>query len=397
MPWREINQMDQRYTFALEAIQPGANMTELCRAYAISKPTGYKWKKRFLRDGSQGLYDQSRKPSKSPSELSETVVCELIKLKMHHPSWGPYKIRELYRRKHGQAPSDSSVKRVLERAGLVRKRKRRGQKHSGRIHSGVKAQSCNDVWTVDFKGWWQLKDTTRCEPLTIRDEWSRYILEVRVLKDGRTEQVRGCFEQLFERHGLPLYIRSDNGPPFAAANSVLGLSRLSVWWLALGIDLERGRPGNPQDNGAHERMHRDIKYELQCHAKGDAGEQQAAFDIWRETFNTQRPHESLGKKTPSEVYENSPRTWEGTPTDISYTEKLTRRVMKNGYIRIDGHLIMISTALAGWSIGLKPIENDLLEIYFAQQKLGEIDLQTYAFLKIDTGPKKTTQQNNIAT
>lgn len=389
--------MDQRYTFALEAIQPGANMTELCRSYGISKPTGYKWRERFLAEGSKGLYNRSRRPTKSPSELSESVVCELVKLKTHHPSWGPYKIRELYLRKHGQAPSDSSVKRVLEGAGLVRKRKRRAQKLSGRIHSGVQAQAPNDVWTVDFKGWWQLNNGSRCEPLTVRDEWSRFILEVRVLENSRSAQVRACFEQLFERHGLPLYIRSDNGPPFAAAHSVLGLSKLSVWWLALGIDLERGRPGNPQDNGAHERMHRDIKHELQCHAKGNAREQQAAFDIWRETFNTQRPHESLGKKTPTEVYQNSPRSWEGTPTDIEYPQMMTRRVHANGGIKLDGVSIQISSSLGGWSIGLLPTGTDRLEVYFAQLKLGEIDLQTYTFHRTTTGPIDAPNQNNIAT
>lgn len=389
--------MDQRYTFALEAIQPGANMTELCRAYGISKPTGYKWKQRFLTDGSKGLYDRSRRPVKSPSELPEPVVCELVKLKTHHPSWGPCKIRELYRRKHGQAPSDSSVKRVLERAGLVRKRRRRAQKQSGRIHTGVKAQAPNDVWTVDFKGWWSLNNGSRCEPLTVRDEWSRFILEVRVLKDSRSEQVRGCFEQLFKQHGLPRYIRSDNGPPFAAANSVLGLSKLSVWWLALGIDLERGRPGNPQDNGAHERMHRDIKHELQCHAKGNTREQQAAFDIWRETFNTQRPHESLENKTPSEVYQDSDRIWERTPTDIEYSQMMTRKVFRNGCIKIDGIAIRISIALAGWSVGMKPLCKDRLELYFAQLKLGEIDLSTYTFQPLASGPVQPSTQNNIAT
>lgn len=389
--------MDQRYTFALEAIQPGANMTELCRIYGISKPTGYKWKKRFEQAGISGLTDQSRKPTKSPSELSESVVCELIKLKTHHPSWGPYKIRELYRRKHGEAPSDSSVKRVLERAGLVRKRRRRTQKQSGRIHAGVQAEACNDIWTVDFKGWWYLRDATRCEPLTIRDEWSRFILDVRVLKDARTEQVRRCFEQLFERHGLPRHIRSDNGPPFAAASSVLGLSKLSAWWLALGIDLERGRPGNPQDNGAHERMHRDIKFELQSHAKGNARDQQAAFDIWRETFNAQRPHEALAMKTPSEVYRDSSRTWEGTPTDINYPDMMTRRVLKTGRVCIEGQRILLSTALTGWSVGLVPIEKGRLEVYFAQLRIGEVDLQTHTFHRLANCQKEPSHQNNIAT
>ena len=372
-------------------------MTELCRFYGISKPTGYKWKERFLNEGIKGLSDQSRKPLKSPSELSESVVCGLIKLKTHHPNWGPYKIRELYLRTHGQAPSDSSVKRVLERAGLVQKRRRRSQKQSGRIHTGIQAEACNDVWTVDFKGWWRLGNTERCEPLTVRDEYSRLVLEVRILPSASTENVRLCFEQLFDRHGLPRRIRSDNGSPFAASNAVLGLSRLSAWWLALGIDLERGRPANPQDNGAHERMHLDIKRELQCHAKGDPRDQQAAFDIWRKTFNEQRPHEALAMKTPAEVYHNSSTKWRGTPADIDYPAMMTRRVRRDGAICFERQCIFVSSALARWSVGLIPLRQNRLEVYFAQLKIGEIDLDSFAFLQLYTSQHPALAEKIVAT
>ena len=388
MPWKETTKMDQRYQFALEALQPAVNMSELCQAYGISKPTGYKWKRRFVAEGMQGLHDLSRRPHGSANELPERVICALIKLKHHHPSWGPYKIRELYARRHGEAqtPSDSSVKRVLERAGLVTKRRRRSSHQSGRLHSTstVQASACNEVWTVDFKGWWHTVDGNRCEPLTVRDEWSRYVLEVRVLIPANTEQVRKSFEKLFATHGLPDCIRSDNGSPFASSNAVLGLSKLAAWWLALGINLERGRPEKPQDNGAHERMHRDIKHELQKHAQGDIAAQQAAFELWRKTFNEERPHEALGMRTPSEIYHPSAKPWKCTPTDISY-DMMTRRVVKNGRIKLDGQQIHISTALAGWSVGLKPVDKERLGVYFANLKIGEIDLTTAA-----SGPNEKT-------
>src|SRR5690606_9917653 len=180
--------------------------------------------------------------------------------------------------------------------------KRRKNAETGRIHFGKKAEEVNDVWTVDFKGWWHTLDGVRCEPLTVRDEKSRYVLEVRSMATAKTEAVRAVFEQLFHQHGLPKAIRSDNGSPFAARSAVMGLSRLSAWWLALGIDLERGRPGKPQDNGAHERMHLDIRNELEQCASEDLERQQAAFDIWRKTFNEERPHEALGMRTPAELY-----------------------------------------------------------------------------------------------
>ncbi len=395
MSWKETNKMDQRYQFALESMQPGVKMNELCEDYGISRPTGYKWKKRFLSEGMEGLHERSRRPHGSVQELSESVVCTLIKLKHHHPTWGPYKIRELYQRRYGKAPSDSSVKRVLERAGLVQKRRRRSAQKSGRLYRSVKASGCNEVWSVDFKGWWHTVDGNRCEPLTVRDEWSRYVLEVRVLSSARSEAVRECFTKLFERYGLPACIRSDNGSPFASANAVLGLSKLAAWWLALGINLERGRPGKPQDNGAHERLHRDIKEELQKHAQDDLRTQQVAFDLWRKTFNEERPHAALAMSTPSEIYQHSSHPYGGTPADISY-DLMTRRVSKSGSIKLDGFQIPISTALAGWSVGLKPLDTVHFDVYFATLRIGQIDLSTAAFIGAACGPNNASQTSKTA-
>jgi hypothetical protein len=206
----------------------------------------------------------------------------------------------------------------------------------------------------------------------VRDEHSRYVLEVRALEDARSETVRKSFEQLFERHGLPQAMRSDNGSPFASVRGLFGLSRLSAWWVALGIDLERGRPGHPQDNGAHERMHGDISRELEAVGESD----QEALDLWRQSFNYERPHEALGMRSPGEIYIASERKYEGTPEDLDYPQMCPRRVCQHGTIRIDGQRLFLSTSLAGWSVGLKPIAEDLLEVWFGRLLLGQVDLAT---------------------
>ena len=376
MPWKETHQMDQRTEFALKSMKT-TNFRELCREYGISTKTGYKWKQRFLERGLGGLQEESRKPHAHPSELPEEVVCEIVRIKTAHPHWGPRKIRDLYeRKKPGEIPSESSFKRVLERAGLTEPRKRRNREPSGRLTSGKKAEAPNDIWTVDFKGWWKDREGLRVEPLTVRDEHSRMLLEMRALESSRTEGVRECFERLFERHGLPGAIRSDNGPPFACGHGLLGLSRLSAWWLALGIGLERSRPGCPQDNGAHERMHLDIRRELQG---GRIGRDQAAFDLWRNQYNHERPHEALGMKRPAEVYSNSTRIWSGTPEDIDYGAMEVRRVQKTGTIRYEGDVIGISVALRGWSVGLSPRADGLIEVWFAELLVGHLDPKTSSF------------------
>jgi hypothetical protein len=224
--------------------------------------------------------------------------------------------------------------------------------------------------------------------LTVRDEYSRYVLEVRAVENARSETVRKSFERLFERQGLPGAIRSDNGSPFASMRGLLGLSRLSAWWVALGIDLERGRPGHPQDNGAHERMHRDIGHELEAMGEAD----QEAWDIWRQTFNYERPHEALGMRCPGEVYSASERKYEGTPEDLDYPQMCSRRVCQHGTIRLEGERLFLSTSLAGWSVGLKPIATELMEVWFGRLPLGQIDLATSSFIRADIRPNKTANE-----
>jgi putative transposase len=377
MPWKTTLKMNEKIEFAMKCLTT-TNFRQLCQEHGISPKTGYKWKERFVNNGLAGLEDESRRPQGHADELSEAVVCEMVSLKQAHLHWGPRKIRDLYERRHpGATPSESSFKRVLERAGLTKPRRIRKAADNGRLSSGRKAISCNDVWTVDFKGWWVGEGGKRVEPLTVRDEHSRMLLELRAVGSSRTEVIRPCFENLFEKHGLPGAIRSDNGPPFASSSAILGLSRLSVWWLALGIDLERGRPGCPQDNGAHERMHLDVRRELQS---GRIGRDQNAFDLWRHEYNNERPHEALGMKRPAEVYAPSPRPYEGTPDLLDYGGMETRKVHSVcGTIGFQSELIRLSSALGGWNVGLAEQPDGLVEVWFASLLLGHIDPKTSSF------------------
>ena len=370
MPWKKSGAMEQRTEFALRAMQT-LNFRALCQQYGISTKTGYKWRERFWRKGLAGMEEESRRPKSHSKQLPEEEVCEIVRLKLAHLAWGPRKIRELYLRGHGEVASESTFKRVLERTSLTQKRRRRRAPEAGRLSSGRQAAALNEVWTVDFKGWWR-KAEQRCEPLTVRDEYSRYLLEVRAVEDAGSETVRKSFERIFERHGLPEAIRSDNGSPFASRQGVLGLSRLSAWWVVLGIDLERGRPGHPQDNAGHERMHKDISRELEAEGACD----QAALDVWRESFNYERPHEALGMRCPGEVYLASERKYEGTPEDLDYPKMCSRRVSPKGLISLEGQPLFLSASLGGWSVGLKPVAEDLMEVWFGRLLLGQVDLGT---------------------
>lgn len=381
MPWKEIEPMNQRTEFVLRAMKTD-NFRELCQEYGVSAKTGYKWRDRFLQYGVSGMGELSRRPRSSPRGLAEAVVCEIVRLKQRHAHWGPRKLRKVYERMHPEVPSESSFKRVLERAGLVEARSRRTQPEAGRLFSGRKASAPNEIWTVDLKGWWYVKGRQRCEPLTVRDEYTRYVLELRAVPDARTATVRACFERLFEVHGMPGAIRSDNGPPFATAQGVLGLSKLSAWWVVLGLDLERGRPGCPQDNGGHERLHLDVERELRGR---HAAEPQAGFDEWRYTFNQERPHEGIGMRCPAELYRRSERRYAGTPADLVYEGMASRRVSKTGTISLGGQGLFISEALAEWSVGLEFCGEGVYNVWFGRLLLGQVEERTLSFTRITPG------------
>lgn len=379
MPWKENCVVELRNEFSIKWIAREQSMASLCREYNISRKTGYKWLRRFLEKGKVGMTDESRKPDSSPRSLDEDVVCRIVKIREAHPSWGSRKIQAVYSRKNGESPSESSIKRILEKAGMVKKRRIKKFHDIERISDRIEPQAPNDVWTVDFKGWWHSNPNCRCEPLTIMDLKSKFLLSLQMVESTKTETIKKEFDKVFEKYGLPKYIRSDNGSPFASAKAPCGLSGLSVWWIAQGIKLDRGRPGKPQDNGSHERMHRNIKLELQGIVRGDRDNVQPCFDVWREEYNNERPHEALGMKVPSDVYRKSPRIYENIDS-LSYPEGfLLRRVSNNGLISVYTDKTLISTSLRGWDVGLKPISGSRMEVWIGEFHIGYLALETMAF------------------
>jgi len=382
MPWSETDAMDQRTEFVLRVLRNTERFGDLCREFGVSRKTGYKWKERFFREGLSGLADQSRRPRKTPNEISETMVCQIVKLKLAHRAWGARKLRAVLERTvpKEDLPSESSFKRILDKAGLVEHRRRMRAQQASRLQTPARTERPNHVWTIDFKGWWYTRDRTRFEPLTIRDDFSRYVLCAQALDDARTETVREQMIRVFQRHGLPEVIRSDNGPPFAARNSPLGLSRLSAWWLSLGINLDRIAPGHPEQNGGHERMHRDVAREVQGCAKGDRTTQQASLDVWRGTFNEQRPHEALDMRVPQEVYCPSSRKFDPSSVELVYPEGYwVRKVSHGGEVKIHNTRVGVTTALRGLEVGLEPTKADRFAVWFCGLCLGEIDLSTHKF------------------
>lgn len=399
MPWKEQDVVDQRTEFVLRVLRQVESFGDVCREYGISRKTGYKWRDRFLSEGVSGLGDHSRRPDTSPKEVKEAMVCQIVKLKLAHPTWGGRKLRAVLERTipKDELPSESSFKRILAKAGLVERRRRHPATQGGRVQTPIRAERPNHVWTIDFKGWWYTRNRRRFEPLTIRDDFSRYLLCTQALDDSRTETVRGQMARVFERYGLPEIIRSDNGSPFAAVNSPLGLSRLSAWWLSLGINLDRIQPGRPDQNGGHERMHRDLAFEIERRADDDRSTQQATLDVWRQTFNEERPHEALGMRVPKDVYHTSPRRFDPESVELVYPSGYwVRKVSGHGYVKIHNLEVRISEALRGLRVGLEPMKNDRLAVWYCQLCLGHIDLSVQKFHPA-TSPLKTVPSSENKT
>lgn len=371
---------DVRKEFALKALAAGANLTALCLEYGVTRKTGREWRERARLEGINRLAERSRRPLSSPTQLSEAVVCQLIRLKVAYPHWGPEKIRDVYLHAHGERLGISSCHRVLQAAGFVQPRRRRVRRAATVVVGAVVPRAPNDVWTIDFKGWWRLRDGQRCEPLTVRDAFTKYILAASVVPDATGLTIGREFERLFALYGLPKVIKSDNGAPFACTSVPQGLSRLSAGWVALGIELEHSRPGHPQDNPAHERMHKDIQAEVASKVQVDRRAQQAALDLWRCEYNEIRPHQTLGGRRPADLYTKSPRPWSAATVLLDYGPGfLTRKVSVIGNIHYQGRPIFISTALAGWEVGLRILSPTQLEVWFNYLLLGSVDLLTNRF------------------
>jgi transposase InsO family protein len=376
MPWKEHRKMSLKMEFVEKASRPGVRMAELCRQYGIARETGYKWLNRFKQEGYVGLEEKSRAPHSSPLMKAEELVQAVLMAREAHPRWGPKKLHGVVRRRFGdETPSESTIARVLRRFGQVRARRARRPLSTVERAPEVAAHEPNDVWTVDFKGWWRSLDGYRCEPLTVRDSFSRYVLAVEVLATTAETGVRPVFERLFRKHGLPSAIQCDNGTPFISVRGRGGLTKLSAWWISLGIKVVRSRPGCPQDNGGHERMHRDMRADLQAHPSPTLGEQQRACNKWQQEFNHVRPHEALQGKVPAEFYKPSIRRSLDQPK-YKYPEHwIPRRVYRaGGVIALEGQQYQVSKALADHVVALEPLAGLRHRIWFRDLDLGEIEL-----------------------
>ncbi len=375
MPWRECHKMDERLRFVFRLLD-GEKMAVLCREFEISRKTGYKIFHRFKDCGAEGLTDRSRRPYRHARQLPFQIEAAILQLKREHPSWGAPKIRERLRRKHSevQCPAISTVHAILDRNGLVKRRRRRRYKAQGTELS--RPYSPNDLWCADYKGEFMLADRRYCYPLTITDFSSRYLLSCEALENTQTMYAFSVFERVFKDFGLPKAIRTDNGAPFASANSLFGLTKLSVWWLRLGIDIERIKPGCPQQNGRHERMHLTLKQEATKPASKNFLQQPGRFDQFINVYNQERPHQALNMRCLAELYSSSPRPYSGLP-DLEYPfHDRTITVARCGRICMGPLKINLSQAFAGQRVGVKQVEDKIWLVSFMRYDLGFFDHET---------------------
>jgi len=394
MSFRDQTKMDKRQEFVLRANAPGANRRELCRSFGITPRTGYKWLDRYAERGVAGLEELARGPARgrSPLRCSAEVAMEVVSIRKSQPTWGPKKIRRVLQRSWApdEVPSSRTVCRILERAGLAAPRRRKLRAGLGPAHvPDVQVEGPNDLWTVDFKGWWRTKDGKRCEPLTVRDAHSKFILCIEIVVEPSIEVVRAIFKRLFRDYGMPRAIQSDNGTPFASTTSLGGFTKLSAWWTALGIEFVRSRVACPQDNGGHERMHRDMAEEIERHPAWNREQQQKHCDRWREDFNHYRPHEALGLETPGSVYRRSPRVYPQAPLELVYPETMeTRRVTRCGTVRYAGFQRSLSQALAGYDVGFEFLGDHRFQVWFAGVCIGTGMLPWHAPLRPFEAPSE---------
>jgi putative transposase len=375
MPWKECHVEDERLRFVARRLE-GEKMARLCAEFGISRKTGYKIFERYREHGALGLTDRSRRPYRHALRLPEVIESEIVALKREYPSWGAPKIRERLRRRYQdqRCPAISTVHAVLDRHGLVERRTRRRVRLEGTALT--RPPAANALWCADFKGEFQLGDRRYCYPLTITDFASRFLLSCEALTSTRERSAFTVFERTFRDYGVPLAIRTDNGVPFASANALFGLSKLSVWWLRLGIRLERIRPGHPEQNGRHERMHLTLKREATRPAAANVLQQQACFDRFVQRFNHERPHQALAMDVPAARYQPSPRRYEGLP-ELDYPRHdWTATVTHCGRICFNTRKVNLSTVFAGQKVGVLQADEHLWLVSFMHYDLGYFDDET---------------------
>ena len=370
VPWKECDKMSERIKFIARALD-GERMTDLCKEFGISTKTGYKYLKRYKTEGISGLEEQPRIAKRVKHKLPQKIELLILEIKESYPSWGAPKIRERLTRKFNiqKPPAISTIHSVLERNNLVKKRKRKKNlKLEGTSLTVPKKP--NELWCADHKGQFKLKNNKYCYPLTITDDYSRFLIECDASDSTLEKNAFNTFERAFEEYGLPDAIKTDNGVPFGAS-SYFGLSKLAVWWLRLGIRLERIRPGNPQENGRHERMHRTLKAEAVKPQHLNFLTQQESFDNFKEVYNQERPHQGINMKCPSDLYHPSKRKYKRILEELDYPScEITRSIRNCGRIHLDGNKrVYIGVPFAGENVGLRKIEEKVWEVLFMTYKM----------------------------
>ena len=375
MPWKDLRPMNERVLFVADYVRELYDFTELCARYGVSRKTGYKWVERYRHEGTEGLQERSRRPLSQPTQLPYAVQQAIIELRgSRRMELGPKKIQTRLRERFPDQtlPSRTTIYNVLKRAGLITPRRvRRRVAPSRGVVDGIKVP--NGLWSADFKGQFVTGDRRWCYPLTVMDHSSRYLLGCRALPGTRGAETRTSFERLFRRYGLPERLRTDNGVPFASLGSA-GLSRLSIWWIRLGIVPERIKPGQPQQNGRHERMHRTLKRAAAQPPAPNARAQQRRFDVFRRHYNAERPHEALAQRTPASVYIPSPRPYPERLPEMVYPSYMhAHRVCDTGLVYWNAWRIYVGYLLAGEHVGIEPVGDGLWNVHFGPIRLGGFD------------------------
>jgi putative transposase len=374
--------MDERLKF-IGRLLAGEKMAPLCREFGISRVTGHRIFKRYKECGLDGLYDRSRAPYRQANHLPYQVERTILGIKQEHPTWGAPKIRDKLIRQYPMipAPAVSTIHAALDRNGLVKRRKRRRHRAQGTElrNSGTP----NGLWCADYKGEFLLGNRQYCYPLTITDYRSRYLLACEGLASTKSEFAFSVFESTFKEFGLPAAIRTDNGVPFAAPCALFGLSKLAVWWLRLGIRIQRIQPGKPQQNGRHERMHLTLKKEATKPAAFNFLQQQERFDDFSEVYNHQRPHQGLGGAYPADIYTPSARVYQPPPEpEYAYHDRVIR-VTRCGRLCLGQRKINFSVVFAGQLIGIREVADQVWQVSFMDYDLGYFDQEQD---RVEPGP-----------
>lgn len=373
MPWKKSALIEQRFDLVRQMARGHLALQELCRQFGISRQTAYKWRARYRQGRLGALRDKSRRPRRSAAQTSLLWLRRVRRARLEHPTWGARKLRHKLsnRFREGPAPATATISRWLKRWGLARGRRRRRPGPVVLRKALHVPRRCHEVWTVDFKGWYRTAQGLRVEPLTVRDLYSRYILAVTLLPSQEMSLTRREFVRIFKRYGVPERIRCDNGTPFGGVGPT-GLTRLSAWWIKLGIQVQFITPGRPCENGAHEQLHRIYKAEVARRPERTRRAQQQRSTRWLEQYNRQRPHEALAMKTPAELFQKNRRRMKGL-RPWKYARGWERRWVKgNGEISRHGVRRYVGEAFVREYVGLNPLRAGVWEVYFGPELVGEL-------------------------